>query len=108
MSSACIVDVLYYALLSTNIVLCGQTVRTGLESCAENFNNFFVLPDISGKWTVKYISKSHRNLTVKTTPENSRPYTFCTATLRSICRNYPVNLEQSAWKKSILFWKKGN
>ena len=42
MSSACIVDVLYYALLSTNIVLCGQTVdllcsRTGFESCAEQF-----------------------------------------------------------------------
>ena len=26
--------------------------------------------------------------------ENFRPFTFCSTTLRSICRNYPVNLKQ--------------
>ena len=46
----------------------------------------------------EYISKTRPEFcsvwTVKTEPENSRPYTFCTATLQSIYRNYPVNLLQ--------------
>ena len=32
--------------------------------------------------------------TVETTPEKYGPYTFCTGTMRSICRNYPLNLKQ--------------
>ena len=32
--------------------------------------------------------------TVETTPKKYGPYTFCTGTMRSICRNYPLNLKQ--------------
>ena len=41
--------------------------------------------------------------TGKTAPEKKRQYTFCTATLRSICRNYQVNLKQCSTAQCTMY-----
>ena len=61
-----------------------------------------VLPDFSGKWTAKFWQLLEMNSTgifrsiycKNGAGQKTRPFTFCTATLWSICRNYPINLKQ--------------
>ena len=49
---------------------------------------------ISGSFKSCILPEFRSPSTGKTAPEKNRPYTVWTATLRSICWNFPVNLKQ--------------
>ena len=72
-----------------------------------------VLLEFSGRWTGKFRSfkscilpEFHSPSTGKTAPEKNRPYTVWTATLRSICWNFPVNLKQCSVKANTCLNRK--